>query len=370
MTEIVRAIDAIRVGVRHRKELGDLDALVESIERIGLLQPITVTPDGVLVCGWRRLEAVKRLGWTSVKVWIRSGVSDGVAALLAEQDENTLRKSFNAVEQADLYREVKALLAEDAARRKAATQFVPVPDGERLARGGNLPTRTAPTTTGAGKVPGPVDHRTSRHRAAQLVTGKAGYKRLEKIGALQEVAADPEAPEPARQVAVDALERIRTGAPAIPTAEAALASIAALDPRRPSVTAVTAEDLATPAAAAIARVTGVSCAMPDDGGAEPATTETPRRSLWSWVLLWRDLDGWDAHYDPTSVAAGVSDTDWATFERVADAVVAFRDLGRAARAAQRTNSAATDGDVPAEARSAVGQQEPDETAPWAEEPLW
>ena len=49
---------------------------MESIERIGLLQPITITPEGVLVCGWRRLEAVRRLGWRSMKVWVRSGISD------------------------------------------------------------------------------------------------------------------------------------------------------------------------------------------------------------------------------------------------------------------------------------------------------
>ena len=63
--ELDRAIDSIVVGIRHRKDPGDLNPLMESIERIGLLQPITITPEGVLVCGWRRLEAVRRLGWHS-----------------------------------------------------------------------------------------------------------------------------------------------------------------------------------------------------------------------------------------------------------------------------------------------------------------
>ena len=49
--ELDRTVDSIIVGNRHRTDLGDLDALVESIARDGLLQPLTVTIDGVLVCG-------------------------------------------------------------------------------------------------------------------------------------------------------------------------------------------------------------------------------------------------------------------------------------------------------------------------------
>ena len=63
------AVYSIRVGRRHRIELGDIDELAASIQRDGLLQPITITPDGVLVCGARRLAAIKRLGWKKVNVW-------------------------------------------------------------------------------------------------------------------------------------------------------------------------------------------------------------------------------------------------------------------------------------------------------------
>ena len=38
----------IRIGDRHRKDLGDLSGLAESIQSEGLLQPIGVTPDRVL----------------------------------------------------------------------------------------------------------------------------------------------------------------------------------------------------------------------------------------------------------------------------------------------------------------------------------
>ena len=64
--EMTRTVDSIAIGFRHRQDLGDIDALMRSIDQHGLLQPITITPDGVLVCGRRRLEAVKRMGWRRI----------------------------------------------------------------------------------------------------------------------------------------------------------------------------------------------------------------------------------------------------------------------------------------------------------------
>ncbi|PNB15217.1 ParB N-terminal domain-containing protein, partial [Pseudomonas sp. DP16D-E2] len=89
----------------------------------GLLQPITITPDGLLVCGVRRLAAIKQLGWRTVNVWVRSAISDRLGHLLAEQDDNQLHKTLTPLEAAGLYREIKTLMAEDAARREAAGQF-------------------------------------------------------------------------------------------------------------------------------------------------------------------------------------------------------------------------------------------------------
>ncbi|KAB1897887.1 ParB N-terminal domain-containing protein, partial [Micrococcus luteus] len=61
--ELERTVASIQVGHRHRTELGDIDELAVSIDRDGLLQPITITPEGVLVCGARRLTAIRQLGW-------------------------------------------------------------------------------------------------------------------------------------------------------------------------------------------------------------------------------------------------------------------------------------------------------------------
>jgi hypothetical protein len=49
----------IKVGSRHRKDMGDLRTLADSIRQQGMLQPIGVTDQLELVFGERRLRAVR-----------------------------------------------------------------------------------------------------------------------------------------------------------------------------------------------------------------------------------------------------------------------------------------------------------------------
>jgi ParB family chromosome partitioning protein len=69
-------IGRIRVGERHRKDLGDIAPLAASIAEVGLLHPIVIRPDGTLIAGERRLRAAELLGWTEIPVTIRE-VPDG-----------------------------------------------------------------------------------------------------------------------------------------------------------------------------------------------------------------------------------------------------------------------------------------------------
>jgi ParB family chromosome partitioning protein len=80
MTE--RRIDDIQIEKRHRRELGDIGALAESIRNVGLLHPPVITPDGRLIAGERRLRACQALGWTSVLVTVvdMANVARGEAA--------------------------------------------------------------------------------------------------------------------------------------------------------------------------------------------------------------------------------------------------------------------------------------------------
>ena len=87
-------ISEIRTGERHRKDLGNIAALAESISEIGLLHPIVVTPDGTLIAGARRIAACVSLGWTDIAVTVVdiAGLASGIVR--GEYAENTCRKDF------------------------------------------------------------------------------------------------------------------------------------------------------------------------------------------------------------------------------------------------------------------------------------
>lgn len=95
----------ISVGSRHRKDLGDIGRLCQSIQRVGLLHPIVVTPEGELIAGLRRLEACKRLGWTEIP----TRIVDLDDLLIAERDENTVRKDFTPTEAATIGRAIEEM---------------------------------------------------------------------------------------------------------------------------------------------------------------------------------------------------------------------------------------------------------------------
>src|SRR4051812_25589613 len=84
-------IDQIRIGPRHRKDLGDLEGLAGSVDRGTLLQPIGVTPRLDLIWGLRRLVACREhLGWESIPA--RIVAVDSIAR--GEHDENAHRKDY------------------------------------------------------------------------------------------------------------------------------------------------------------------------------------------------------------------------------------------------------------------------------------
>ena len=65
-----RRIEEIKVGNRIRKDLGNIEPLAQSIADYGLLNPITIEPDGTLLSGQRRLAACKQLGLEVVPVCV------------------------------------------------------------------------------------------------------------------------------------------------------------------------------------------------------------------------------------------------------------------------------------------------------------
>lgn len=100
------AIADIHVGARHRKDLGDLSALAESIRSEGLLQPVGVTADGDLVFGERRIAACRDiLGWTEIET--RTVPVSSIAA--GEYAENEMRKDFTPSERVAILQTIERM---------------------------------------------------------------------------------------------------------------------------------------------------------------------------------------------------------------------------------------------------------------------
>ncbi len=342
--ELERAVGSIIVGRRHRQDHGDLTPLVESIRRNGLLQPITITLDGHLICGARRLAALKLLGVKTVNVWVRAGISDRLGELLAEQDDNLLHKPLTQLEAAALYRELKTLLAEDAARRQEATRFRAAgDDGE----------------DGGGKLPPPqFEHGKSRSQAARMVTGRDSHKTLERIGRIEALADDESQPASVRQQAAKEVARLRAGGKVYPShlrvkAELSLAELDQLaadlsqpvavreqarigaDAVRAAEQEARAAELEQLAKAALARVKAAKAAgkkKPKRPTLTAVKTGDPVPfPLTVFLATWDDMAEWWTHYEPAEVGPELSEEQWARFEQTVLGTVAFAEAARAAR---------------------------------------
>jgi ParB family chromosome partitioning protein len=91
---IEKTISEITIGTRYRQDMGDLHGLAASIHEHGLLQPIGITEDNVLVWGERRLKAAELLGW----IEIPARVVQINSIIEGEYAENEMRKDFTKSE--------------------------------------------------------------------------------------------------------------------------------------------------------------------------------------------------------------------------------------------------------------------------------
>jgi len=344
MRTLAISVDDCRVRIRsriwawHRTDLGDIDALAASIEKQGLLQPITVTPDGTLVCGARRLAALRQLGVRKLNVWVRSGISDGLAQLLAEQDDNALHKTLSPTEAATLYREVKMLLAEDARRRQVASRFG-VEQGN-------------PRSDGAATVAAPVTALDgyARAQAALLVTGKRSYTTLERIGYLQGIVADDSQDEALRRLASTELDLIGDGGSVTAAHRRMKTQLAFAELEQLAADAAQPAGIRHAASAGASRVHAAEKIKTDAEleqlareALSRAKTATKARNtrraasthsrlpVRSFVFLWNDLHEWWLHYDYAEIVSELTDAQWEQFEATLAGTIAFAERMRALR---------------------------------------
>jgi len=90
-------IDEIIIGKRIRRETGELEPLIESIRRHGLLNPVTLTRDKRLIAGYRRIKAAKSLGWEEIECHYLDADSK-LDLLMIEAEENMTRRDFSREE--------------------------------------------------------------------------------------------------------------------------------------------------------------------------------------------------------------------------------------------------------------------------------
>ena len=155
-------LDKIKIGKRHRKDMGDIAGLAASIEEVGLLHPVVVTPGSTLIAGERRIAAFKHLGRNDIP----ATVVDLQEIVRGEFAENMVRKAFAPTEEVAIYRALAP--AEEEAARKRMSEAARV-----------------------GKVSTPSDAGKTRDKVGKYV-GKSG-RTLEKQVAIVEAAeAEPE----------------------------------------------------------------------------------------------------------------------------------------------------------------------------------
>ena len=93
-------IDKIKVNQRKREvDFEKVSELAESINHIGLLNPVTINQNYELISGLHRIEAHKLLGHKQIEVKIIN--TDNLISEMAEIDENIIRNELNDIEFGD-----------------------------------------------------------------------------------------------------------------------------------------------------------------------------------------------------------------------------------------------------------------------------
>ncbi len=101
-------IDSIVIKKRVRRNLRDLESLMESMRRFGQLSPIIINRTNELLAGERRLTAAGKLGWTVIDAVVIDREED-IDMLEIELEENISRNDLTSEEIADGYDRLEKL---------------------------------------------------------------------------------------------------------------------------------------------------------------------------------------------------------------------------------------------------------------------
>jgi ParB family chromosome partitioning protein len=121
----------IKVGSRHRRDMGDLTTLADSIRQEGMLQPIGVTDKLDLVFGERRIRAVRDI---LKKRTILARIVDVSSIIAGEYAENEIRKDFTPSERVAIAKAIERQVGKRQGQRtdKQLVEKIPqVPPGKK-----------------------------------------------------------------------------------------------------------------------------------------------------------------------------------------------------------------------------------------------
>ncbi|MDD5531143.1 MAG: ParB N-terminal domain-containing protein [bacterium] len=118
-------IKDIKIGKRIRKDYGNIKKLADDINKNGLIVPITINPDIVLISGERRIMAAKELGWTEIEAYIKT-IRDYEHQINCEIAENEKRKDFTPSERVEYGRELEVIEQLKAKERQLSGEKIPL----------------------------------------------------------------------------------------------------------------------------------------------------------------------------------------------------------------------------------------------------
>ena len=208
---------SIVIGDRHRKDMGDLKRLADSMHARGLLQPVGIDHEMNLLFGERRLRAALLLGWETISARILD-----VDALLAEHDENEVRKDFTVSERVAIGQAIEERIGNRRGQRtdlKAEEE-----DDEELrqnfAEVVDTPAAGQRTDTTAAEAAGFGNRETYRQAKAVVVNGTPELIEAMDMGKVSISAAAQVAklPKPEQEEAVKDIEKGKKPAPAAASA--------------------------------------------------------------------------------------------------------------------------------------------------------
>jgi ParB-like nuclease domain len=130
MANTIRKISEIKIGTRHRKDMGDIQAFADNIKAVGLLHPVVINKNDELIAGERRIRAYELLGRTEIAVT----VVDLGEIVHGEFAENEQRKNFTPSEAVEIQRAVGPLFKAEAKERQAVGGKLKGKAGAKLAQ--------------------------------------------------------------------------------------------------------------------------------------------------------------------------------------------------------------------------------------------